>query len=101
MRPTVNCVSENFFSRFNESRLEFENRFFNFLRRISIPISRGAFFVVFFWFGILKILELSPADGVVHTIYEHTLPFIPWSVFVFFFGAYECVIGILFLFPGK
>jgi len=96
-----NYVSENFLSKFNNNRIEFENKFFNFLRRISIPISRVAFFIVFFWFGILKILELSPADGVVHTLYEHTLWFLPWNVFIFLFGAYECVIGILFLFPGK
>jgi len=94
-------MSENIFTRFNDARIAFENRFFSFLRKISIPISRGAFFIVFFWFGILKILELSPADGVVHTLYEHTLWFLPWSVFIFMFGAYECVIGILFLFPGK
>ena len=66
-----------------------------------MPLARVAFFVVFFWFGVLKILELSPAEGVVHTLYQHTVPFIPWKVFIFFFGAYECVIGIIFLFPGK
>jgi hypothetical protein len=46
-------------------------------------------------------LELSPAEGVVHTIYEHTVPFVPWKLFIICFGAYECLIGLIFLFPGK
>jgi len=91
----------NFLSSLNQRRIKAENNFFLFLRRISMPLARVAFFVVFFWFGVLKILELSPAEGVVHTLYQHTVPFIPWKVFIFFFGAYECVIGIIFLFPGK
>ena len=94
-------MSENYFSKFNRGRIEAENKFFLFLRKISMPLARVAFFIVFFWFGVLKILELSPAEGVVHTLYQHTVPFIPWKVFVFLFGAYECVIGIIFLFPGK
>lgn len=89
------------FLQLNRSRIKAENRIFGVLRRISMPLARVAFFVVFFWFGVLKIMELSPAEGVVHTLHHHTLPFIPWKLFIFFFGAYECVIGILFLFPGK
>lgn len=88
-------------SWFSLKRLASENTFFRFLRRISMPLCRISFFIVFFWFGVLKILELSPAEGVVHTLYEHTVPFIPWKIFIFGFGAYECIIGIIFLFPGK
>jgi uncharacterized membrane protein YkgB len=94
-------MSDNFFRRLNRNRLDAEDSAFKILRRISMPLARVAFFVVFFWFGILKILELSPAEGVVHTLYENTVPFIPWKVFIFFFGAYECFIGLIFLFPGK
>jgi uncharacterized membrane protein YkgB len=46
-------------------------------------------------------MELSPAGNVVHTIYEHTAWFIPWKLFILSFGAYECIIGIILLFPGK
>lgn len=94
-------MGEGLFSRFNQKRIANENTFFLFLRRISLPVSRFSFFLVFFWFGILKMMELSPAHGVVHTIYEHTAWYIPWTVFIFVFGAYECLIGIIFLFPGK
>ena len=94
-------MSENLFSKVNHSFLNAEDSFFNFLRRISVPLAKLAFFIVFFWFGALKILELSPAEGVVHTLHDHTLPFIPWKIFSLFFGGYECLIGIIFLFPGK
>lgn len=94
-------MSEGLIARLNHKRIATENTFFSFLRRISLPLSRIAFFLVFFWFGILKMMELSPAHGVVHTIYEHTAWFIPWKMFILLFGAYECLIGIIFLFPGK
>jgi uncharacterized membrane protein YkgB len=94
-------MSENLLNKLNKKRITAENGFFNFLRRVSIPVARISFFVVFFWFGVLKILELSPAGGVVHTLYDHTVPFLPWKIFIYLFGAYECVIGIIFLFPGK
>lgn len=91
----------NLLQSFNQLRLRQEDRLFFWLHRISLPLARIAFFVVFFWFGVLKIMELSPSIGVVHTIHEHTVPFVPWKWFIFFFGAYECVIGILFLIPGR
>lgn len=97
----MKIMSEGIFSRFNHSRIAKENAFFLFLRRISLPVSRFSFFLVFFWFGILKMMELSPAHGVVHTIYQHTAWFIPWNVFILLFGVYDCIIGIIFLFPGK
>lgn len=94
-------MGEGLFTRFNNRRIANENSFFLFLRRISLPLSRIAFFIVFFWFGVLKMMELSPAIGVVHLIYEHTAWFIPWHLFIVLFGAYECIIGIILLFPGK
>lgn len=94
-------MSESFLGNLNRNRIRSENRFFHFLRRISLPLSKVAFFVVFVWFGVLKMLELSPAEGLVHTLYQHTVPFIPWKIFIMVFGAYECLIGVLFLFPGK
>ncbi|HUM48149.1 MAG TPA: hypothetical protein PLD84_14560 [Chitinophagales bacterium] len=94
-------MGDGLLARINHKRIEKENLFFLFLRRISLPLSRIAFFIVFFWFGILKMMELSPAHAVVHTIYEYTAWFIPWNVFIILFGAYECLIGIILLFPGK
>jgi len=94
-------MGEGILSKLNQRRIAFENSFFELLRKISLPLARVAFFIVFFWFGILKMMELSPAIGVIHTIYSHTLWFIPWKLYILLFGAYECVIAVIFLFPGK
>ncbi|MCS6992004.1 MAG: hypothetical protein NZL95_09135 [Chitinophagales bacterium] len=85
----------------NRFRIQQEDKLFSWLHRISLPLARIAFFAVFFWFGTLKMMELSPSIGVIHTIHEHTAWFIPWELYVFLFGAYECLIGVLFLVPGR
>lgn len=61
--------------------------------------ARIALAVVFVWFGVLKILGVSPANGLVHDLLAITLPFIPYSGFIIFLGIWEAGIGILFLFP--
>jgi uncharacterized membrane protein YkgB len=71
-----------------------------FFRRASVPVARFGLFVVFFWFGLLKVLGYSPASGVVQRLFENTIPFMPFSVFLVAFGAFECIIGILFLIKG-
>ncbi|MCS6916461.1 MAG: hypothetical protein RMK52_01495 [Chitinophagales bacterium] len=91
----------NLFRKLNQQRIARENQLFSWLHRISLPLARVAFFAVFFWFGVLKIMELSPSIGVIHTIHEHTARFVPWEIYIFLFGAYECLIGVLFLLPGR
>ena len=61
--------------------------------------ARLALFIVFFWFGILKVFGVSPATGLVKDLLQMTLPFIPAAGFVIFLGLWESLIGILFLFP--
>ncbi len=69
------------------------------LRIASLPISRLAIFVVYFWFGILKVLGLSPASPLVKALLERTMPFIGPSEFLVIFGLFEVLIGIVFLIP--
>lgn len=69
-------------------------------RKYSEPAARIALFVVFFWFGILKVLGLSPASGLVADLLTHTLPFMAPATFILLFGLFECIIGVLFLFKG-
>ena len=71
-----------------------------FFRWISIPMARFGLFVVFFWFGILKVIGLSPASPLVQALFERTIHFMPFSTFIVLFGLFECLIGILFVFPG-
>jgi uncharacterized membrane protein YkgB len=72
----------------------------SFFKRMTIPSARFGIFVVFFWFGILKVIGLSPASGVVQRLFEQTIPFIPFDGFLIGFGVFECIIGILFLVKG-
>ena len=77
-----------------------DTRMIAFFRRISIPTARFGLFVVYFWFGLLKILDLSPASDLVHDLLARTLPFMTFETFFFLFGLFECLIGILFLIRG-
>lgn len=70
------------------------------IKRIAEPCARGALFIIFFWFGLLKVLDISPADPLVATLLEKTLPFVSFEAFRVFFGCYEMVIGLAFLVAG-
>ena len=63
------------------------------------PLARAALFIVFFWFGILKIVAESPANPLVDSLLSRTLPFLTFEQFIVTFGAFEMLIGALFLFP--
>jgi uncharacterized membrane protein YkgB len=71
------------------------------LRKMSVPAARIAIFVVYFWFGLLKVLgpNFSPASPLVQSLFERTIPFMGFGTFFFLFGLFECAIGILFLIP--
>ena len=69
------------------------------LKKIWIPFSRISIFIIFFYFGLLKVLNLSPASPLVEFLLNKTLPFISFDFFIKFFGAFEMFIGILFLVP--
>jgi uncharacterized membrane protein YkgB len=71
------------------------------IRTLSEPVARLGIFIVYFWFGALKVLGLSPAEGIVQNLYYHTLPLMPFDTFYLLFGLFECLIGLLFLWRGK
>jgi uncharacterized membrane protein YkgB len=65
-------------------------------------LSRISLFIVFFWFGIIKILSLSPAENLVKELYSVTianLHILSLDHFVIFLGIIEVMIGILWLIP--
>ena len=70
-----------------------------FMRRIHLPLSRFAIFLVFFWFGILKVFEMSPASPLVISLLQRTVPYISPEMFLVGFGIYEVIIGASFLIP--
>ncbi len=72
----------------------------HFFRRVSVPLARFGLFVIFFWFGFLKIVGLSPASGLVQELFESTIPFMLFATFLTLFGLFEMLIGVLFLIRG-
>ena len=70
------------------------------LAQISVLLSRVALFVIYFWFGLLKVVGQSPASDMVHHLLNLTMPFMSFGLFIVFFGLFEMVIGILFIIPN-
>ncbi len=75
-------------------------KFISFCQKISVPLARFGLFIVFFWFGILKVVGQSPASGLVERLFNETIPFMDFGTFLIAFGIFECIIGILFLIRG-
>ncbi|MEK7185425.1 MAG: hypothetical protein AAB726_02275 [Patescibacteria group bacterium] len=74
----------------------------NAFKMLGMPVARLALCVVFFWFGILKVVGASPANQLVTDLFNASMPsFINMGVdqFIFCLGLYEMAIGIAFLVP--
>lgn len=69
-------------------------------KKIFVPFARISLFVIFFYFGLLKVVGASPADPLVEALLEKTLFFIDPDLFFIFLGCIEMLIGILFLIPN-
>lgn len=69
-------------------------------KHAALPIARGALFIIFFWFGLLKVMDVSPADPLVAMLLNKTMPSVAFGAFRIFFGLYEMVIGLAFLVTG-
>jgi uncharacterized membrane protein YkgB len=69
------------------------------LRRTFLPAARAAVFVVYFWFGILKLFELSPATPLASALTAQTIGLGHFDIAFKVLAVFECLIGVLFLFP--
>ena len=57
---------------------------------------RVPMFIIFFWFGILKVFEVSPAQElIIDTVYW--MPFLSAEKWTIVIGVWEMLIGIFFL----
>ena len=77
----------------------FDQKLITWFQKVAKPVARIALFVIFFWFGFIKLIGLSPAESLVESLFNRTIPFIPFNVFYVGFSLFECLIGILFLIP--
>lgn len=70
----------------------------SFLRGIVEPSTRIALFIVFFWFGIIKLLGASPASPLAESLAAKTIGIQYFDFLFMLLAVIECSIGILFLF---
>ncbi len=74
-------------------------RLIAFFKKTYIPLARIALFVVFFWFGFIKLTGMSPAGPLAEALTERTIgPELFGPLFIIL-AFIECLIGILFLIP--
>jgi uncharacterized membrane protein YphA (DoxX/SURF4 family) len=76
-----------------------DQQIINNLQRFYLPLARFAVFIIYFYFGVLKLLGESPATPVAHALVEKTIgvQHFDWTFTVL--AVFECAIGLLFLFP--
>lgn len=68
-------------------------------KRFFVPIARLAFFIVFFYFGVLKVLGASPATPLAEALVSKTIGLQFFDAAYLGLAIIECLIGILFLIP--
>ncbi|HEY1646065.1 MAG TPA: hypothetical protein VGF75_06940, partial [Candidatus Saccharimonadales bacterium] len=64
-----------------------------------LPLARVAIFIVYFWFGILKLFNQSPAIPIAKALAAQTIGLAHFNLALNILAVLECLIGILFLFP--
>lgn len=70
-----------------------------FFKRIYVPAARASLFLIFFWFGSIKLLGLSPASPLAEALTARTIGSQYFDTLFIILSLAECIIGILFLFP--
>jgi uncharacterized membrane protein YkgB len=70
-----------------------------FLRRWYIQLARGSLFIVYFWFGFLKLAGLSPASPLAEALTAQTIGMQWYDILFVALAVLECIIGVLFLIP--
>ena len=73
--------------------------FNEYFKKISLPFARLSLFIIYFWFGLLKLIGTSPANPLVEDLQQRTIPFMSFDTFNIWFALFEMLIGVLFLFP--
>lgn len=79
--------------------IRLDHKIIHLLRVVSIPVGRIAIFIVYSWFGALKIFGLSPAGGLVHDLFSATIHVMSFDTFYILFACFEVIIGVMFLIP--
>lgn len=76
-----------------------DKRIITLARQWYMPMARVAFFIIFFYFGALKVVELSPATPLALALTERTIGLHYFDMLFTALALIECLIGLLFLIP--
>ncbi|GAC1391884.1 MAG: hypothetical protein NVSMB46_06090 [Candidatus Saccharimonadales bacterium] len=64
-----------------------------------VPLARIAIFIIYFYFGVLKLLNQSPASPLALALTAQTIGISYFNIAFKLLAVYECIVGILFLIP--
>lgn len=78
---------------------ELDLRLIAFFQRSFIPFARFSIFLIFFWFGFIKLLGVSPASPLAEALVAKTVGAQYFEPLFYILAAVECIIGLLFLLP--
>ncbi len=68
-------------------------------RRVFVPLARVSFFIIFFYFGFLKLTGMSPATPLAEALTAQTVGLQYFTMLYSGLAVLECIIGLLFLVP--
>lgn len=77
----------------------FDLKIIRWLRRSYAPIGRVAIFVIYFYFGFLKLIGDSPATPLAQAFSDKVIGASHFHLAFMTLAVFECAIGVLFLFP--
>ena len=70
-----------------------------FFKRTFVPFARFSIFLIFFWFGIIKLIGASPASPLAEALAAKTVGIEYFDTLFIILAVLECIVGVLFLFP--
>lgn len=82
-----------------QSIVDIDLRLIRFFKRTAIPVARFSIFLIFFWFGFIKLLGLSPASPLAEALTAKTVGLQYYDLLFYGLAIIECAIGLLFLIP--
>ena len=68
-------------------------------RQFALKFARYSIFLIYFWFGALKVAGASSATPLVLALLGKTISFMEANLFMTLFGLFEMFAGVLFLCP--
>ena len=78
---------------------KFDKAFIDFASKWFSPLTRIALFIIFAYFGFLKLLNISPAEGLAHELVSQTVGLQYFDQLFIALAVFEVFIGLSFLIP--